>query len=170
MLASQKSNVEDGLCLCGHRWHCEHKRLSVSVVQISNTVVPGLDFNAWLMFRFRFSTCSSCNALGCGGQPNTLTAWKRLVQSTICTLQCTLWLCSAGWCWWLVLIFYERKVLLAGWCWFCVREILLAGCSEDEANRAFNFKMLQLTIFNVPRPCLVWRENVFMKKFWCFDY
>ena len=29
---------------------------------------------------------------------------------------------SAGWCWWLVLIFCERKILLAGWCWFCVRE------------------------------------------------
>ena len=27
-----------------------------------------------------------------------------------------------GWCWWLVLIFCERKILLAGWCWFCVRE------------------------------------------------
>jgi len=28
-----------------------------------------------------------------------------------------------GWLfWWLVLIFCERKVLLAGWCWFCVRE------------------------------------------------
>jgi len=23
---------------------------------------------------------------------------------------------------WLVLIFCERKVLLAGWCWFCVKE------------------------------------------------
>lgn len=35
-------------------------------------------------------------------------------------------LCSAGWCWWLVLIFCERKILLVdwcgNWCWFCVRE------------------------------------------------
>jgi hypothetical protein len=23
---------------------------------------------------------------------------------------------------WLVLIFCERKILLAGWCWFCVRK------------------------------------------------
>ena len=46
-------------------------------------------------------------------------------------------LCSAGWCWWLVLIFCERKVLLAGWLVLilCEREIPLAGCSEDEANR-----------------------------------
>ena len=32
------------------------------------------------------------------------------------------WLCSAGWCWWLVLV-------------LCEKEILLAECSEDEANR-----------------------------------
>jgi len=42
-----------------------------------------------------------------------------------------------------VLIFCERKVLLVVWCWWlvlvlCEREILLAGCSEDEANRANN--------------------------------
>jgi len=52
----------------------------------------------------------------------------------------TLALCSAGWCRWLVLIFCERKILLAGSCWWlvlvsCERKILLAGCSEDEANR-----------------------------------
>jgi len=39
-----------------------------------------------------------------------------------------------------VLIFCERKVLLADWCWWlvlvlCEREILLAEYSEDEANR-----------------------------------
>ena len=40
-------------------------------------------------------------------------------------------LCSAGWCWWLVLIFCERKILLAGWCWFCVRE---KYCWLDASN------------------------------------
>jgi len=42
------------------------------------------------------------------------------------------------WCWWLVLIFCKRKVVLVGAGWLvlvlCEREILLAGCSEDEAN------------------------------------
>ena len=36
-----------------------------------------------------------------------------------------------------MLIFCERKILLAGWCWWlvlCEREILLAECSEDEAQ------------------------------------
>jgi len=34
----------------------------------------------------------------------------------------------AGCGWWLMLICCERKVLLAGWCWFGVREkTLLAG-------------------------------------------
>ena len=42
-----------------------------------------------------------------------------------------------------MLIFCERKVLLTDWCWWlvlvlCEREILLAGYSEDEANRVLN--------------------------------
>ena len=46
-------------------------------------------------------------------------------------------LCSAGWC----CFFREKYCWLAGpgWLWLvlvlCKREILLAGCSEDEANR-----------------------------------
>ena len=46
---------------------------------------------------------------------------------------------------WLVLIFCERKILLAEYCWWlvlilCEKKILLAGCSEDEANR-MNMRM-----------------------------
>ena len=39
--------------------------------------------------------------------------------------------------------FFERKMLLAGWCWWLVlilyeRKILLVGCNKDEANRVMN--------------------------------
>ena len=47
-------------------------------------------------------------------------------------------LCSLCWCWWLVLEWYERKILLAGW-WLmlelCEKKILLAGWRNQPANR-----------------------------------
>ena len=51
---------------------------------------------------------------------------------------------------WLVLIFYEKKILLARWCWWlvlvlCEREILLAGCSEDEANIVHISRFFKIT-------------------------
>jgi hypothetical protein len=39
------------------------------------------------------------------------------------------WLVADGWCWWLVLVCSERKIVLAG-CWWLVcseRKVLLAG-------------------------------------------
>ena len=41
-------------------------------------------------------------------------------------------LCLTGCGWWLMLIYYERKILLAGWCWFDVRE---KYCWLDAVNR-----------------------------------
>ena len=62
--------------------------------------------------------------------PIPFKTWKALMMIThvCCSMFCSL--CRG---WWRVLIYYERKLLLAGW-WllvWCERKILLAGCSEQ---------------------------------------
>jgi len=46
---------------------------------------------------------------------------------------------------WLVLIFCERKILLAGWCWFYVREkycwLDAAKMKQTETKRVINFSL-----------------------------
>jgi len=71
------------------------------------------------------------------------------------TVRCRQTTCSVGCGWWLVLICYERKVLLAGWwrCWFSVREkLMIASRTKRKSDAPIKYfeQWVSMHIFYAP--------------------